>query len=317
MCLKGMAQDAPAGNAADSAGQTWSGTDGASDFRARDIRAFDFQMLDQSPLIAELAPEAEPDSRPEFLPGTSSQSSSNELAYPSAGSVAVAQPASTGKPEAPRIGPFSKVAVGIQATSLGVGGTIALPLTRSLNLRGNTNFFNMGYDFAVDGISYAFELHLRTGQVNVDWFPFHGGFHISPGVLIYKSDLAGRASVAAGNGFQLGGVSFTSGASDPIHGGASLVFSRTMMPSLMFGFGNMIPRSGRRWSFPIEFGVAYMGHNQVQLNLQGTACYQATCLSTASGSVQQDLNAEQGDLNESIKRLQAYPIISTGFAYRF
>ena len=268
-------------------------------------------------MIASLGSEPEPNSRPEFLPGTSSSSSSNDLASAATSAVTRSQSASTPSSDRPAIRPFSKVAIGIQATSLGVGGSVALPLTRTLNLRGNTNFFNMGYDFGVDGVSYAFELHFRTGQVNLDWFPFHGGFHVSPGILIYKSDLAGRASVPAGNGFQLGGVSFSSGATDAIHGGASLVFSRTVMPSLMFGFGNMIPRSGRHWSFPIEFGVAYMGHNQVQLDLEGTACVQSGCLSTSNSLVQQSLSAEEGDLNESIKRLQAYPIISTGFAYRF
>jgi hypothetical protein len=213
--------------------------------------------------------------------------------------------------------PFSTVAIEAQATSLGVGGTMALPLSRSLNVRGGANLVDIGYDFAVDGVSYAFDLHLRTAQGSLDWFPFHGSFHISPGVLIYKCKLGGMASVPAGKSFRLGGNSLVSSPTDPIHGSASLVFSRTVMPSLIFGWGNIIPRSGRRWSFPFEIGAAYMGHNQVKLNLQGTACSQGTCLSTGSGSIQQDIGIEQSDLNESIKRLQAYPIISTGFGFRF
>jgi len=216
-----------------------------------------------------------------------------------------------------KFGPFSTFAVGTKMTSLGTGVEVATPLTRSLNLRGGTNFFNLGYGFGVDGANYNFDLHLRTGQASIDWFPFHGGFHISPGVLIYKSDLSGAANVPGGNTFQLGSSSFTSSTTDPVHGNASLTFGRTLMPSLMFGWGNMIPRSGRHWSFPFEVGAAYTGHNAVHLNLQGTACMPSGCLSTSTPAIQQSILSEQNNLNESMKRLQAYPIISTGFAFRF
>jgi len=51
--------------------------------------------------------------------------------------------------------------------------------------------------------------------------------------------------------------------------------------------------------------------------LQGTACMQSGCLSTSTPAIQQSILSEQNNLNESMKRLQAYPIISTGFAFRF
>jgi hypothetical protein len=124
--------------------------------------------------------------------------------------------------------------------------------------------------------------------------------------------------VPAGSSFQLGPATFTSSPTDPIHGDASLTFSRTAMPLVMFGFSNMIPRSGRHWSVPFEVGAAYMGHNAVHLNLKGSACIdQVGCQSTSDPTIQQDVLDEQGNLNESIKRLQAYPIIATGFSFRF
>jgi hypothetical protein len=235
----------------------------------------------------------------------------------SSSSLKIARPPSAKTPEGRQIGPFSTVAIGIRTTSLGLGGEVATPLTSTLNLRGGATFFNLGYDFGVDGTNYGFDLHLRTGQMSVDWFPFHGAFHISPGIMIYQSQVSGAASVPAGNTFQLGSATFSSSATDPVHGSASLNFSRTLMPTLMLGFGNIIPRSGRHWSVPFELGAAYMGHNAVQLNLQGTACIQFGCLSMGNSAVQQDVLSEQNNLNESIKRLQAYPIISTGVAYRF
>ncbi len=218
-----------------------------------------------------------------------------------------------------KVGPFSTVAVGFQMTSLGPGVEVAVPLTRSLNLRGGVNLVNMGYGFGVDGMNYNFNLHLNNGQASLDWFPFHNGFHISPGVLIYRSTLSGAANAPGGSTFSLGATSLTSSMTDPVHGDATLTFGRTLMPSVMFGFSNLIPRSGSHFSFPFEIGAAYMGHNQVHLNLKGSACIQGQgfCQNMSNPTIQQLVTLEQDNLNESIKRLQAYPILSTGFAVRF
>jgi hypothetical protein len=244
-------------------------------------------------------------------------SSSNAPMGFSSKAITSNMPASAATSEDRPIGPFSTVAVGLQTTSLGAGVEVATPLARTLNLRGGATFFNLGYDFGVDGTNYSFDLQLRSGQMTVDWFPFHGGFRVSSGFLIFKSQLSGAANVPAGNTFQLGSATFTSSATDPVHGNASLNFSRSLMPLVTFGFGNMIPRSGRHLSFPFEVGAAYMGHNAVQLNLQGTACIQYGCMSVSNPTIQQDIAGEQSNLNESIRRLQAYPIISMGAAYRF
>jgi hypothetical protein len=203
-------------------------------------------------------------------------------------------------------------------TSLGAGIEVATPLSRSLNLRGRASFFDYAYGFGFDGADYSWALQFRTGQMNLDWFPFHGGFHISPGILIYKNQLSAAADVPAGNSFSLGQQTFTSSTTDPVHGSASLSYGKSLMPSIMFGWGNIIPRSGRHWSVPFEFGAAYTGHTTIQLNLQGTACASSYgCMSTSDPTIQQSIVEEESNLNESIKRLQAYPLLSTGFAYRF
>ncbi len=213
--------------------------------------------------------------------------------------------------------PFSTIALGVKLSPLGVGAEVATPLARSFNLRGAANFVNIGYGFSEDGANYEGEMHFRSGQAMLDWFPFHGAFHISPGVLIYRSQLFAAASVPAGAQFELGDNGFTSSPADPVHGSATLTFGRSLMPQIMMGWGNLLPRSGRRWSVPFEVGAAYMGHNLVQLNLQGTACVQYGCLSTSDPTIQQSIQAEQATFNEDLKRAQVYPILSTGFAYRF
>jgi hypothetical protein len=214
--------------------------------------------------------------------------------------------------------PFSKIGVAIKITTLGPGFDIATPLSRSLNLRGSADFFSFGHDFTTDGITYNASLDFRGGAVNVDWFPFHNGFHVSPGVYFLKSTLGGTLFVPAGQTFTLNDVDYTSSAADPIHGNGSLVFPHTAGPSLTVGWGNIIPRSGKHWSVPFEIGVAYFGQPAVALNLAGIACQGVNCSSVATDpDTQANVKAEQNTLNDDLKALQVYPIVSLGVSYKF
>jgi hypothetical protein len=213
--------------------------------------------------------------------------------------------------------PFSRLAVSINASTLGIGGQIATPLMRTLNLRGGATFVNFGAGAGIDGANYESQIHLKDGQVSLDWFPFGRGPHISPGVVIFQSALSASMYVPAGGAFSLGNTNFTSGVTDPITGSARIVFGRSIMPALTIGFGNMIAREGRHWSVPFEVGAAYTGHYTLQMNLKGTACVNGSCLSTSSTLVQQSLLQEEGSLNEPMKHYQLYPIVTTGVSYRF
>lgn len=213
---------------------------------------------------------------------------------------------------------FSKVGVALKITTLGPGFDVATPLSRSLNLRGSAMFFDYGHDFSTDGISYNGELNFRGGAVSLDWFPLHGGFHVSPGMLILKSDLRGAAFVPGGSTFTLNDVDYTSSVSDPVHGSGGLTFPHTIGPSLTVGWGNIVPRSGKHWSVPFEIGAAYLGQPSVKINLAGTACQGGGCSSVATDpATQQNIRAEQDMLNDDLKGLQVYPIVSLGLSYKF
>lgn len=214
--------------------------------------------------------------------------------------------------------PFSSIAMGVEAGTLGIGVEVATPLTGSFNLRAGTELLNFGDEFPVDSANYQGEAHLRSGHVAVDFHPFGGAFRISPQLLIFESSFAASVSVPGGNAFELGTASYVSDASDPVHGSAAISMGRRVMPALTIGWGNMLSRHSRRWSIPFEIGAAYTGHYAVNLSLAGTACITyVSCMSTSSDQVQQSVREEEGDLNETMKRFQIYPLLSTGFAYRF
>jgi hypothetical protein len=214
--------------------------------------------------------------------------------------------------------PFSTVALGIKADTLGTGLELATPLSRSFNLRTGANIFAFGYAFNIDGVDYDSDLHFRSAQVNLDWFPFHGRFHISPGVLYAKNSLTAIASVSPGAYFELGSQGFINTVDDPLNGSAAIKFPHEIAPMIMIGFGNLIPRSGKHFSMPVEVGAAFIGTPTVNVQLSGTACTNEGCFDAATNpDVQKGLADEIIKLNKRLSNIPVYPIVSVGFAYRF
>lgn len=214
--------------------------------------------------------------------------------------------------------PFSSFAIGVKADTLGAGIEIATPLSRGFNLRSGANFIAYGYPFDINGVNYNAELDFRSGQLSLDWFPWHNGFHISPGLLYFKNSISAIATVPPGQPFQLNDQSFINSVDDPVHGTASVIIPHKVAPMLTLGFGNLLPRSGRHISVPFEIGVAYVGQLRANVALSGTACTTEGCVDMATDpSTQNDLQQELSNVNDDLSRFPIYPIVSLGFAYRF
>jgi hypothetical protein len=214
--------------------------------------------------------------------------------------------------------PFRTVAFGIKANTLGAGAEFATPLFRRFNLRSGANFLAFAYPFDIDGVNYNANLHFRSSQSTLDWFPLGHSFHISPGILYAKNTVSSTATVPAGQNFSLGDQDFVNSVVDPVHGNMSLAYPRNFSPMLLLGFGNILPRTSRRLSIPVELGVAYTGVPTMNVNLTGTACTNQGCTSFATNSeAQASLRQEIQKINEDFKKVPVYPILSLGMAYHF
>ena len=218
----------------------------------------------------------------------------------------------------PHLNLFSTVSLAATGGTLGTGIDVATPLSRSLNLRTGGTYFNLQYPFTIDGVNYSAGLKLTSGKSLIEWYPHHGGFHISVGALYFKSAVNAIATVEAGKQFKLGGTTYLNSVDDPVKGMASLNFPRKVAPMVLLGFGNMIPRSGRHISVPLEIGGAYLRSPQVGLQLAGTACTTEGCFNAATDpTVLANLTEEIDKLNRDIRPLQIYPVVSLGLALRF
>lgn len=211
------------------------------------------------------------------------------------------------------------VGIGFNASSLGAGMDVAVGLTKRINLRGGFHALSFGKDYSRDGIQYDGTLKLRSGEAEIDFFPFHGRFHITGGALIYNGNhIDATAFVPAGQGFELGGGNYASSPTDPIHGNGKLEFMRAA-PMFKIGWGNIAKRDGHL-SFTFESGIAFHGDPRATLSLHGTACSLSLTLcrnAATDATIQQDIRDEETDLNRRASKYKVYPIVQVGFAYRF
>ena len=212
-------------------------------------------------------------------------------------------------------------AVGAKISSLGGGVEVGTSLTERLNLRVGGNFFNYTTDSTRDSVNYQGRVRLHTLEGHLDFFPFHGSFHISPGVLwYYSTPLSASLAAPGGNKFSLGNTDFISDPADPVTGSASF-HNHRVAPSVTVGFGNLLPRAaGAHWSFPFEIGAAFHGDPTINIGLRGTACvpgggpcYIAATDPNVLGPLKQEIQRRQND----ISWFKFYPIISMGVGYRF
>lgn len=198
---------------------------------------------------------------------------------------------------------------------LGAGVDVAVPVGNKVNIRGGFSGFSLSHEFEDDGLVLDANLRLRSASAHLDWFPFGGGFHLSPGVMFYNgNELQATVRANGSSTFDLGGRTYRSNPANPVTGTASVVFER-VASSLMMGWGNAAPRT-KRWSVPFELGVVFSKAPTATLGLSGGVCDASGvfCRSVAADAgVQADVRTQEADINDAIDILRFIPVLSIGW----
>lgn len=251
------------------------------------------------------------------------------LLFASAG-FACGQIPDSGQPDNPPDAPSSSsrarfnaeptVGIGVKASLLGGGLEVAARVTHRANVRAGFNYFSYRRGFTKDSIAYNGQLEFKTVEAHFDVFPFDGGFHVSPGLLAYiGTPITAAAAVGGGQSFTLGGTTYYSDTAAAVTGNGKINFNR-VSPMATIGWGNLVPRSHRHFSVPVELGVVFQGSPKANLNLVGNVCDSpgVNCRSIASDpTVQSNILAEQTRVTDSMSFFKFYPVISVGFGYSF
>ena len=216
--------------------------------------------------------------------------------------------------------PFSRLGVAVKISLLGAGIEAATPLSQRSNLRAGFNMFTYDRTFTNDGVTYTGQINFRSAEAHYDWFPFHGGFHLSPGVLLYNGNqIKANASVPGGKTFTLNSVTYSSDPTNPVTGTGKVDFNKAG-PMFTVGWGNLLPRNHRHFSVPFEVGMIYTGAPQTALNFGGNACDSngLNCRSIASDpTIQANIQAQKSKIDKDLDPVKFYPVISAGFGFNF
>lgn len=217
-------------------------------------------------------------------------------------------------------------AIGTFGSTLGFGGRFAVSVTSNVNFRAGASYFSYSTSRSKDNIPYTANVRLQSEQAVVDWYPFHGTFHITPGVQFGNHDrVFGDAVVTGGSSFTINGVNYYSSSSSPVQVSGSGAIRRTS-PMLTVGWGNWIRHFGekhgeRHFMFPFEVGVVFSGDPVTVLNYSGVVCTDAAqhnCMNIATDpEVQKNIDAERVKLQNDADWARFYPVIAGGIVYRF
>jgi hypothetical protein len=213
----------------------------------------------------------------------------------------------------------SRLALAFKASTLGLGADLGVRLAHPLNLRFGFSGFNYSRTVADGDVSYLGTLHLRSLETLVDWFPGSRGFHLSPGLLLYNANrVTANALIPTGRTLTSGTEVFISNPQNPITGSANSSL-RKIAPMILFGFGNLVPRS-RRFSFSSDFGVVFQGQPSTSFALLGSACDTAGvhCRDIAhDASIAADVRSGEQTMRDDLSVMKYYPVISVAFGYHF
>jgi hypothetical protein len=168
-----------------------------------------------------------------------------------------------------------------------------------------------GYDYTVKDIesgdvSLDGTAELGGVQALLDWYPLGGRFRISAG-LMENAKVTATAKPTAST-YTFDGMTYSTADVAQARGTARF---DSMAPYLGVGFGRALSSTGR-FAFTADVGVAFTGAADVKLDVTCTQSAAALC-----AQIQDDVAAEQAELQADADDFKYWPVVSVGLSYRF
>ena len=202
----------------------------------------------------------------------------------------------------------AELGVGIHASTLGLGADCVLELQHQLNIRGTANTLSRSFDGEESGNDYTFDLSLFSVGGMVDYHIFDGGFRLSGGVLLNSNAADMEAEVTVTEDYEIGGQTYSASEVGLFTG--EMEFS-SLAPYAGIGWGNAVGVT-KSLGLMLDLGVAFQGSPTIAL---GTSTQLPNA--QAQQELEENLRAEEADLEDEISEFTLYPVVSLGLTYRF
>jgi hypothetical protein len=200
----------------------------------------------------------------------------------------------------------SKSGVGVTGKigTLGVGAELNIAFSDNFGARLGYNNYKYKHNTDISSVNYDAELQLRTVSILADWYPAAGSFRASGG-LMYNDNQSHYTGVPTGGTFTINGTIYNTSQISSLKG--DLTFAN-VAPYLGIGWGNPV-QNGKGWGMVADIGVLFQGSPKTALV--------ATCPTTCSAGIQNDVAAENAQLQSDVNKYKYWPVASIGISYQW
>lgn len=201
--------------------------------------------------------------------------------------------------------PFHGIAAGLGVGTEGIGvqaTTNIIPKTLNLNIGFST--IRPSESFTSGNVNYNATFRLQGEPITLSWFPFHGNFNLTAGLFLNQNRFAVTAVPDASGTYTINGNTYTTSQINSISGHTNF---NAVAPYVGIGWGD--PMDGGRLTLTANVGAIYEGAPDVTLAASGPEA--------GNAQVQQDIAAEQENVNSHLNGFQWWPVASLGLMYRF
>lgn len=213
-------------------------------------------------------------------------------------------PVSTAAAQETRSG-ASPFALSLDGGTTGIGGSLWITASDRFTITLGYGALDVNEDYSTAEADYSGTANLANGHALLNWHPFKGTFHLSGGAIFANDQIDATATPAAGTTFDFNGVSYP----------ASQVGNLTADARLADG---VVPYAGLGWSTsPRREGFGFFASVGVMFSGSVEATLTADGLLASDPIFQQNLAAEEQDLQNELDKYEIFPVVRVGVMYRF
>jgi hypothetical protein len=199
--------------------------------------------------------------------------------------------------------------VGMRAGSMGFGADFNIGLAKRVNARLGYNFFNYGTSLDDTGVHYDTTIKISSLSGLLDWHVADNGFRFTAGMVSSGPRVKALGTPSAGN-YSIGDGVYAASQIGSIEG--ELKAGKSLAPYVGVGYGR-IAGNKRHLTFLADVGAIHTGTVDVSLSATcGASLPAALCT-----QLQNDVQAEIGEIRNNAGSASWYPVISLGMGYRF
>lgn len=215
--------------------------------------------------------------------------------------ASIVRPAGAATPE---------MAMALRAGSAGIGLDYDIALGRHFSARVGYSGFAFHHSVSTSDVDYVGTLRPSMLSVLADWYAFHGGFHLTVGMVGDGTHLDVTARPASNGSYTINGNFYPAGELSTLTG--RLKFGNTVSPYVGLGWGDPVG-AHHHLHFLVDLGAIYGGTPNVSL----TGSCSPVVPSVICAQLQSDVRTEALKLQQDVGIVQWYPVIDLGLAYRF